>query len=123
MDFTGAGTLSRDSQAMAKAHEAERSSAYRRLLLHMNAVDDTERRLGVTTRWTVDSPEYQDALKYLNNRAFIRTVEHLEGLVVQRLFELSKANLASTGKHFTYVSLFTFNCLQGTRCENISPKP
>lgn len=43
-------------------------------------------------------PQYQDAVKYVKNREFIRAVEVLEGLVVQRLFELSKANLASTGK-------------------------
>jgi len=36
-------------------------------------------------------------LEYSQHREFIRAVEELENLVVQRLFELSKANLASTG--------------------------
>ena len=36
-------------------------------------------------------------LEYSQRRQFIRVVEELENLVVQRLFELSKANLASTG--------------------------
>ena len=37
-------------------------------------------------------------LEYSQQRQFIRAVEELENLVVQRLFELSKANLASTGE-------------------------
>ena len=37
-------------------------------------------------------------LEYSRQRQFIRAVEELENLVVQRLFELSKANLASTGE-------------------------
>ncbi|KIK80743.1 hypothetical protein PAXRUDRAFT_36097 [Paxillus rubicundulus Ve08.2h10] len=39
----------------------------------------------------------QSSSKQLDNRQFIRTVKDLESLVVQRLFEPSKANLASTG--------------------------
>lgn len=64
----------------------------------MNVADDHERRMEITERWTPNMPQYQDAVKYVKNREFIRAVEVLEGLVVQRLFELSKANLASTGK-------------------------
>ncbi|KAG2044043.1 hypothetical protein BDR03DRAFT_930785 [Suillus americanus] len=52
----------------------------------------------VSLRFNFSSdPEYQEALKYLHNRQFICAVQHLEGLVVQRLFELAKANLAGTG--------------------------
>ena len=65
----------------------------------MNRADDTEHQLGVESRWTSDDPRYVEALTYVNNRTFIRAVEHLEGLVVQRLFELSKANLATTGEY------------------------
>ncbi|KAG1847698.1 hypothetical protein F4604DRAFT_1594296 [Suillus subluteus] len=63
----------------------------------MNVALDLERRLNLTTRWTPHDPEYQEALEYLNNQWFIRVVQRLEGLVVQRLFELAKANLAGTG--------------------------
>jgi hypothetical protein len=37
------------------------------------------------------------AVQYSQERHFIRSVEELEGLVVRRLFEMSKANLAGTG--------------------------
>ncbi|KAG2109784.1 hypothetical protein BD769DRAFT_1365312, partial [Suillus cothurnatus] len=63
----------------------------------MNAVLDLERRIGVTQHWTPADPEYQEALKYLHNHRFIHAVQRLEGLIVQRLFELAKANLAGTG--------------------------
>ena len=42
-------------------------------------------------------------LEYSQHRQFIHVVEELEGLVVQRLFELSKANLASTGENVLYI--------------------
>ncbi|KAG2125460.1 hypothetical protein DEU56DRAFT_873092 [Suillus clintonianus] len=84
-------------QTATKAHEAERRAAHNKLALEMNAALDLEHRLGLTERWTPRDPQYQEALEYLNNNRFIRAVQRLEGLVVQRLFELAKANLASTG--------------------------
>lgn len=74
--------------------------------LHLNAVQDIEQRLGIQDRWTAIHPEYQNTLDYINNRKFIRAVEKLEGLVVQRLFELSKANLSGTGEYHLYTSSF-----------------
>jgi len=64
----------------------------------MNVVDDLEVRLTIEHRWTPDMPEYQKAEQYLKHREFVRAVEDVEGLMVQRLFELAKANLAGTGK-------------------------
>jgi hypothetical protein len=66
----------------------------------MNRADEIERQLKIEKRWPADDPRYLDALKYIDNRTFIGAVERLEGLVVQRLFELSKANLAATGVYF-----------------------
>ena len=65
----------------------------------MNHADDIERQLKIEERWSADDPRYMDALKFINNRTFIGAVERLEGLVVQRLFELTKANLAATGAY------------------------
>ena len=97
-DFTSAGNLSQSSQANTKLCKAERARAYRRVLVHMNQTDEIERQLSVDTRWTTDDPCYVEALSFINNHTFIHVVEHLEGLVIQRLFELLKANLASTGE-------------------------
>jgi hypothetical protein len=39
-------------------------------------------------------------LEYIGNKKFVRIVEELEGLVVSRLMELDKANLAGSGTWF-----------------------
>ena len=106
-DFTTVGNLSKSSQANVKLLEAERTRSHRRLLAHMNRADETEQQLGIEERWTSEDPRYVDALNYINNQTFICAVECLEGLVVQRLFELSKANLAATGVFFLQLKLLT----------------
>lgn len=68
----------------------------------MNAVDDLERRMGITKHWTPEQEEYKRALDLLMNCHFIRIIEQLEGLVVKRLFKLAKANLAGTGTFFQH---------------------
>jgi hypothetical protein len=83
--------------ANARAFEAKRHSAFRNFNLALHAVDDLEIKLGITERWTAMNEKYQHALTKLNHQCFIKAVDTLEGLVVQRLFELSKANLSGTG--------------------------
>ncbi|KAG1724721.1 hypothetical protein EDB19DRAFT_1644392 [Suillus lakei] len=53
--------------------------------------------MGITERWHPQDIKYQEGLAYLTNRRFIQAVEHLQGLIIQRLFELAKANIAGTG--------------------------
>ncbi|TFK65041.1 hypothetical protein BDN72DRAFT_736735, partial [Pluteus cervinus] len=65
--------------------------------MQRDAVDESEVFLGVDTRWTKAQPQYQEVAKYIKNSTFVQAVEKVEGLVVQRLLELSKANLAETG--------------------------
>jgi hypothetical protein len=105
-DFAATGSLSQQAQRGLsqqaqrgdRGQESLRRNAYQKVELHMNAVQDIERRLNIEERWTATHPEYQKTLEYMKNHKFIRVVEKLEGLVVQRLFELSKANLAGTGE-------------------------
>ncbi|KAG1892237.1 hypothetical protein F4604DRAFT_1875645 [Suillus subluteus] len=97
VDFTPTHGLQKEKQAFARAREAERHAAHRKLVLEMNVVDDIERHMGITERWQPQDTKYQEGLAYLTNRQFIRAIEQLQGLVVQRLFELAKANIAGTG--------------------------
>jgi hypothetical protein len=93
-----------DPQSAVRAHDIERKAAHRRLTLAMNVADDLERRMGLEKRWEKTDPLYQKALDRVQTREFTRVVDQLEGLVVQRLFELSKANLATTGeRHQNYL--------------------
>ncbi|KAG1883627.1 hypothetical protein F4604DRAFT_1878911 [Suillus subluteus] len=91
---SGLNAATRDS---SRAIEAELASALRRLQLQMNVVDDFERCHGINEHWVSSDPWYIQAHKYCSQCRFTRVIEELEGLVVQRLFELSKANLSGTG--------------------------
>jgi hypothetical protein len=75
----------------------------------MNRADEIERQLKIEERWSAEDPHYLEALKYIDNRTFINAVERLEGLVVQRLFELSKANLAATGVLYIQLKVLSSN--------------
>ncbi|KAG2032361.1 hypothetical protein BDR03DRAFT_936026 [Suillus americanus] len=89
--------LSQDALHVTKQGHAVRRATERRLQVQISVVEDIEDRMGVVTQWSPQSHEYIESLEYSQKCRFIRAVEDLEGLVVQRMFELSKANLASTG--------------------------
>ncbi|KAF8592325.1 hypothetical protein K439DRAFT_1610152 [Ramaria rubella] len=96
-NFSSNGSLSQASQAHTRAKEHECWVAHSKLLLAMNVANDLEQQLGLSKRWTPEDEAYQRAAVYLKHCHFIWVVEELERLVVQRLFELSKANLMETG--------------------------
>ena len=62
-----------------------------------HSVDAIEKALCIETRWKRDDAEYVKMLEYIDNRKFVRVVEELQGLVVSRLMELDKMNLAGSG--------------------------
>jgi len=59
-------------------------------------VDDTEWLLGVKTWWQCGDAEYWKTLEYISNREFVRVVEKLQGLIMSRLMEMDKVNLAGS---------------------------
>lgn len=64
----------------------------------LKVVQELETKLGVTRRWVPEDQEWKDAGRLVANRKFQRALDHLEGLVVTRIFELSKMNRAGTGE-------------------------
>ncbi|KAI5990759.1 hypothetical protein EDD15DRAFT_2388711 [Pisolithus albus] len=96
-DFQAHGGLRSSAQEGTTAINAEYASALCPYELRLNEVANFERSHNITEHWTWDHPQYNEALEYVWQHTFIRAVEELEGLVVQRLAELSKANLAGTG--------------------------
>jgi hypothetical protein len=62
-----------------------------------HAVDAIEQQLCIEMRWERNNAEYVKMLDYISNRKFVRIVEELQGLVVSRLMELDKMNLAGSG--------------------------
>lgn len=79
------------------AIDKERQVISRRLEWAEHNVDNVERLLGIDQHWQRGDAEYQKILEYINNRKFVRLVEELQGLVVSRLMELDKVNLAGSG--------------------------
>lgn len=66
----------------------------------LNDVVDLEVRLGIDRRWISGDSDYIEALKYIAECRYHRALDKVHQLVIQRLFELYKMNLASTGKSF-----------------------
>lgn len=60
--------------------------------------------MGIERRWQPSDAQYLDTCKYMALRKYHKALDHLQKLVIQRLFELNKLNIAGTGKHH-YISL------------------
>ncbi|KAI0310305.1 hypothetical protein OF83DRAFT_1027483, partial [Amylostereum chailletii] len=95
--FSQGSTSSTKRTLKMCAAQAEHAAAARKLNIVVRIADSTERALGIAEWWTKMSPEYIETVEYIHRRTFIRAVEELQGLVVQRLLELTKANLSKTG--------------------------
>ena len=61
-------------------------------------VKDLEQQLNITKPWTSDSPGYIQTALFIQQCKYLKAVDNLERLVVQRLFELTKMNLSGTGE-------------------------
>jgi len=57
-----------------------------------------EKRLNVSSRWVPGSGEWEAAAKKVSIRQYQRCLDTLEGLVVARMFELTKMNMSQTGE-------------------------
>ena len=68
---------------------------------------ECEVTLGISrgNRWTYATPEYIETLKYLRERKYHRALNKLQRLLILRMFELSKLNVAKTGECSGNVSL------------------
>ncbi|KAJ8456446.1 hypothetical protein ONZ51_g12120 [Trametes cubensis] len=60
-------------------------------------VADLEVHLGIASQWQPSDAQYMRVSKYIATRTYQRALAHLQRLVVHRLFELHKMNLAQTG--------------------------
>lgn len=63
----------------------------------LNKVQNLEIKLDVRNRWTPDFPEWDRAAHMVTKREYQRCLDKLEGLVVQRIFEMTKMNMSQTG--------------------------
>lgn len=66
-----------------------------------------EATLGITQRWIPSDPQYIEMRKYATERSYHRAVDRVHEVVIKRLFELHKLNIAGTGKLYTLVLGFS----------------
>ncbi|KAF8178793.1 hypothetical protein K438DRAFT_1908375 [Mycena galopus ATCC 62051] len=79
-----------DTAAQTRRIETQRRHAMELCAKSLAAVQDLEVRLGITQRWAAGDEEWVAT-------ATMRALDALEGLVVERMFELSKVNMSDTG--------------------------
>lgn len=60
-------------------------------------ISELEAKMGISRRWEPSDPRYVETVKYIQKRSFQRAADELHRLVVFRLLELHKLNLAKTG--------------------------
>jgi hypothetical protein len=96
-------TIDTYSTELSKTHrlETERRYADERRQALLKDVVEMEVKLGVTNRWQPSSPEYIHAVQYLGRRKYEKALDHLQQLVVQRLFELHKMNQSQNGECYS----------------------
>jgi hypothetical protein len=68
----------------------------------LQAVHALELKLKITERWQPESAEWQNAGKLVAMRKYQRALDVLEGLIVARMFELTKMNRSQTGKLLSF---------------------
>ena len=79
-------------------------------------VINLEVHLGVTTRWQPGDQQYEDTRKYIATRNYQQALGRLQRLVIQRLFELHRLNVAQTGMRLLRHCCSTLTSSQPTRC-------
>lgn len=67
------------------------------VLTLQETIRNLEAKHGISHRWSQTGKDWRDAEKRLAQREYHAAIDHLEGLVVARLFELGKMNKAETG--------------------------
>ncbi|KAJ7778946.1 hypothetical protein B0H16DRAFT_1448494 [Mycena metata] len=118
-----------------RKEEAERRRVLDRHERCVNVVEDLERRLdiGAGERWTPGSEEWVATATLTREYQYRKSLDRLQGLIVSRLLELTKANMVETGykmrKHIAKAiqarskSLKNALALYNTAAENLGDRP
>lgn len=80
--------------------ETARRHAQEKVSKRLEVVQSLELRLEISERWAADSVEWQETARMVVMRKYQRALDHLEGLIVARMFEMTKVNRAQTGTSF-----------------------
>ena len=75
-----------------------RDDALTAFTAYHDEIQAIEIKLGITQRWQKGDQGYVCVQKKLDEEDYDKSMDRLEGLVVARLFELAKMNMAGTGE-------------------------
>jgi hypothetical protein len=87
-----------DARDMTRSIETERRQALELERRDLLIVQDLERKLAVSTRWIPEDSQWKEAAVMAGKRTYQRCLDALEGLIVARMFELTKMNMSQTGE-------------------------
>jgi len=88
---------------MTQSIETARRHAIESHHKEFQAVQILEKKMGITSRWEPESVEWKEAAEKVVKRRYQRCIDNLEGLVVARMFELTKMNMSQTGSPISSV--------------------
>ena len=93
----GATDYSGDLSATRRLERFRRQLLERikRLTAEVIAIED---EFHINSRWKPGEELFVKTVEYINNRRYHRALGKVQRLVIQRLFELHRLNLAQTGK-------------------------
>ncbi|KAJ7179994.1 hypothetical protein C8R43DRAFT_870693 [Mycena crocata] len=63
----------------------------------LDAVHAMELRLGISPHWVSGDEKWEAAAMMVSRRRYQHALDHLEGLIISRMFELAKVRMAGTG--------------------------
>lgn len=66
----------------------------------LKVVQSLELQLEISKCWATDSVEWKETARMVVMCKYQRALDHLEGLIIARMFEMSKANHSQTGMQF-----------------------
>lgn len=81
--------------------ETQRRHALKLHARSLDTVHDLKQQLKIMTRWVRGSTEWMATSTMVNNWRYQCALNHLEGLVVQCMFKLTKVNMSGTGEFAT----------------------
>ena len=100
-------TSTRDT---TQSQETERCHAQEVTAKDLLVVQSLEVRMGVLHWWGPNDNEWKEAATMVGRRRYQRCLDALEGLIVARMFELTKMNMSQTGAYLIYsLSYWTDN--------------
>ncbi|KAJ7351528.1 hypothetical protein DFH08DRAFT_957837 [Mycena albidolilacea] len=100
------GTASYTEAAKATRRlETQLRHAHELQMKILAAMQDLEVRLEVVTWWLLEDEKWSEVSEMVQRRRYQRALDHLQGLIISRMFELAKCNMSGTGyqlqKHIT----------------------